>query len=314
MSGRKSDTMMMPSYLRVPRVKLSLFLALIAFTAFLGQVAVAKAASEPIVEVEPHEGSAYVGETFTINITIVNVQNLYALEVTLYWNASILQEKSINLRLGCESHPDGVLHELPNASIFIAENSTSQGEYSLAATSTAPAPTFNGSGNIVRITFSIISPGNCTLSLETQLYDYQILPIIQQPISNPIDHTTIGGFLEALVQKGNNEGFSQSTYFYAIVIVILTILAVLALLFMRKFLLKRGLTVDSWRFQTKFISRRRKRVSWTSWLCNEEENDNSHFLAYLFSDSDCIHSHTSSHARNSAICGTSNNQQVYRRF
>jgi hypothetical protein len=217
---------------------MSLFLALIVSTAFLGQVAVAKAASEPIVEVEPHEGSAYVGETFTINITIVNVQNLYALEVTLYWNASILQEKSIDLRLGCESHSDGVLHELPNASIFIAENNVTQGQYSLAATSTNSAPTFNGSGNIVRITFSIIGPGNCTLSLETQLYDYQILPIIQQPTSNPIDHTTIGGFLEALVQKRNNEGFNQSTYFYVIVIVILTILAVLALLFLRKILVK----------------------------------------------------------------------------
>jgi hypothetical protein len=190
---------MRPSYLRAPLVKLSLFLALIVFTAFLGQVAVAKATSEPIVEVEPHGGSAYVGETFAINITVVNVQNLYALEVTLYWNASILQEKSIDLRLGCESHPDGVLHE----PYFIVENSTTQGQYSLAATSEAPAPTFNGTGNIVRITFSIIGPGNCSLSLESQLYNYQIQPIIQQPISNPIDHTTIGGFLEALVQRGN---------------------------------------------------------------------------------------------------------------
>jgi hypothetical protein len=216
-------------------------LALIVSTAFLGQFAVAKAASEPVVEVEPHEGSAYVGETFTINITIVNVQNLYALEVTLYWNASIIQEKSIDIRLGCESHSDGVLHE----PYFIVENNTTQGEYSLAATSTAPAPSFNGTGNVVRITFSVISPGNCTFSLDSQIDDYQILPVIQQPISNPIDHTTIGGFLEALVQKGNNEGFNQSTYFYVTVIVILTILAVLALLFLRKFFLKRDLTVDS---------------------------------------------------------------------
>jgi hypothetical protein len=232
---------MMLSHLRVPRVKLSLFLALIAFTAFLGQAAFPKVAPETIVEVEPHEASAYVGETFTVNITIVSVQNLYALDVTLYWNASILQEKSIDLRLGCESHPDGVLQG-EDENYSIVENNVAQGQYRIAATSIAPAPPFNGTGNIVIITFSIIGAGNCTLSLETQLSDYP--PPDRYPrISYPIDSIPIGGFLEALVQKGRNEGFNQSTYFY--VIVILTILAVFALFFIRKFLLKRSLTFDS---------------------------------------------------------------------
>jgi len=226
--------MRMPSHLRVPRVKMSLFLALIASSAVLGHVAVAKAASEPIVEVEPHEASAYVGETFTINITIVNVQNLYALDVTLYWNASILQEKSIDLRLGCESHPDGVL-EGDDENYSIVENNVAQGQYRIAAYSTLPAPPFNGTGNIVIITFSVIGSGNCTLSLQTQLDDY---PLLRYPnISYPIDNMPIDGFLEASVQKGKNGGFNQTTYYY--IIVILTVLTVLALFLVRKFLLKR---------------------------------------------------------------------------
>jgi len=163
-----------------------------------------QAAPETIVKVEPYSSSTNVGETFIVNITIVGVQNLYGVEVTLCWNASLLEVVSLDLRLGVESRPDGVLHELPSAPIFVAENDVieEQGKYRLAATSTAPAPSFNGSGNIVRLTFNTTNIGNSELDLETQLYDYP--PPDREPrISWPIEHTTIDGFVEAIPEFPN---------------------------------------------------------------------------------------------------------------
>lgn len=122
------------------------------------RTAPANATPEPIVKVEPYASVAQVGETFTINITITDVQNLYGIEVTLNWNASVLQIVGINVRLGVESHPDGVLHQ----PISIAKNETrrEEGSYFLAATSTYPAPSFSGSGNIVIITFNVTDSGS----------------------------------------------------------------------------------------------------------------------------------------------------------
>ena len=179
------------------QINLLLFLALI-------QVITVQAAPETIVKVEPYASSTNMGETFTINITVVGVQNLYGVEATLCWNASILDVVSLDLRLGVESHPDGVLHELPSAPIFVAENNLIQerGEYRLAATSVSPASSFNGSGNIVSLTFNATNIGNSKLDLETQLYDYP--PPDREPrISWPIEHITIDGSFDVIPEFPN---------------------------------------------------------------------------------------------------------------
>jgi len=186
------------------QINLVLFSASILLMPSLVNMIVVQAASETIVKVEPYSISTDIGETFTINITVVEVQNLYGIEVTLCWNASILEVVSLDLRLGFESHPDGVLHELPSAPIFVAENNVSkeQGKYRLAATSIVPAPSFNGSGNIVRLTFNATNIGNSKLDLETQLYDYP--PPDREPrISWPIEHITIDGSFDVIPEFPN---------------------------------------------------------------------------------------------------------------
>jgi len=185
-------------------IKPVLFLASIFLMLSLIQVIAVRATPETLVKVDPYTSSTNIGETFTVNITIVDVQNLYGVEVTLCWNASILQVISLNLRLGVESHPDGILHELPSAPILIMENNLiqEQGKYRLAATSTAPAPSFYGSGNIVRITFNVTNFGSSKLDLETQLWDYP--PPDREPrISLPIEHTTIDGFFDVIPEFSN---------------------------------------------------------------------------------------------------------------
>ena len=153
------------------------------------QITAVKATPGPTIRVEPYASIAQVGESFTVNITLTDVQNLYGVEVTLHWNASILQVVSVDVRLGVESHPDAVLHE----PIFIAKNETSQeeGKYWLAGTSTAPAASFNGSGNIVRITFNVTNVGACKLNLEKTELRGKPRP---GDIAPRIDHTTINGF------------------------------------------------------------------------------------------------------------------------
>ena len=98
-----------------------------------------------------------------------------------------------DVRLGVETYSDGVLHEIDSSPpLFIAENNITQtlGQYRLVATSMNPAPSFNGSGNIVKITFNPLSLGDSILDLESQLSDYP--PLDREPrISFPIDHTTM---------------------------------------------------------------------------------------------------------------------------
>lgn len=146
-----------------------------------------------VVKVEPQSGIASIGENFTVNVTITDVHNLYGLEVTLRWNKTILEIASVDIRLGVESHPDGVLHEIPETtpiSYYKNETLQEQGKYFLAASSSAPADSFNGSGNIIKTTFKVINEGSSELNLETKLAS-------KPPpggVSSPIEHTTIDGF------------------------------------------------------------------------------------------------------------------------
>ena len=147
----------------------------------------------------------------------------------------------VDLRLGVESHPDGVLYESPSP-LYIQENNViqEQGTYRLAATSMAPAPSFNGTGNIVRITFTVTSPGNCILDLEATLWDY---PPPNQG-SMPIEHTTIDGFYGVIPEFPN-----------ILILPLLMVLTIFVVVLGKKIAKKPGSRQsDSLAFQTRFIS------------------------------------------------------------
>lgn len=157
---------------------------------FLFRVVAVQVSSVTVVSVEPRDSFADVTGTFTVNITIVGVQNLYGVGITFTWNSSVLRVLNIEGRLG---QADGVL----NNPIFLAQNSSQEGRYVLSAVSTNPAPSFNGSGTIVIATFSVVNIGESSLDLETQLYDR---PLPDMP-SMPIDHTTVGGFFHGPIPE-----------------------------------------------------------------------------------------------------------------
>jgi hypothetical protein len=172
-----------------------LFATLLALS--LIQTGFPQSSSNTTVAVSPQTTSALLGETITINITISNVQNLYGVDVSLLWNPSALSIQNVDVRLGVESHPDGVLHTASGADIFIQNNITDQenGEYDLVATSVAPAPAFSGSGNIVILTFNVTDVGQSELILITNLADYN------PSGSNLIDHTDVNGSVDSVIPE-----------------------------------------------------------------------------------------------------------------
>jgi len=146
-----------------------------------------------VVEVLPNATSANVGQSFAINITVADVQNLWAVAVAVEWNSSVLQLVNVDVRLG-HTDTDGVLYNsTPTNSPYIAVNSTYPGYYEIVGTSESPAPSFNGTGNIVRLTFNVTNSGYSSIDFsESELRDYP--PPDREPrLSLPIDHSTVGG-------------------------------------------------------------------------------------------------------------------------
>jgi hypothetical protein len=168
--------------------KLCILAVLLTF--MLNSPKTAFANPETVVKVEPYQNVAGLGQQFTISIAILEAQNLFALEVKLYWNQSILQLTNTTVMLGVESYPNGVLH----GEVYQNETVRS-GEYMLWGTSSGQqTPSFNGSGTAVKLTFNVTEIGSCELTLQTKLYD-------KPPpgeAAEPIQHSTQSGYFSLI--------------------------------------------------------------------------------------------------------------------
>lgn len=152
----------------------------------VAQAKTSTATQETTVKVDPYQNVAAPNQQFTISIAVENVQNLFALDVKLYWNQSILQLTNTSVMLGVESHPSGVLH----GQVYKNETIES-GKYVLWGTSIGRiTPSFNGSGTIAKLTFNVTGLGNCQLTLQTELYDK---PAAGEA-SQQIQHSTENGY------------------------------------------------------------------------------------------------------------------------
>jgi hypothetical protein len=158
-----------------------------------------------IVNALPQTNTPQVGQILTTNLTITNVQNLYALDVTLDWNNSVLAFVSVNLLLGVQAHPGGVLYgnqisdTVTAGDVYLQQSNASQsiGEYHLVATSVSPADSFNGNGTIAIITFNVTSLGHAGLDLKAELADHPS----PDETSNTIAHTDVAGSVESIIPE-----------------------------------------------------------------------------------------------------------------
>jgi hypothetical protein len=174
------------------------------------------------VKAQPSSTAPKFGTTFTVDITISSVKNLYAVDVQLSWNKDVLRITGASSQLGVESHPGGVLHQ----NIYVALDSMSQqtGTYQLVATSEGSAAAFSGSGKIVTLTFTVIHTGHSELTLETDLADKPVPP---NP-ANLINHTDLSSSVNAVIPE-----FST-----VLALVVFLILATGALVFSKKHMKK----------------------------------------------------------------------------
>jgi hypothetical protein len=181
-----------------PHVTLTKGLLLLSILALLAlsPAHVIFAQTSTTVSVEPSTQKPAVGDTLTVNIVISNVQNLYAVDISVSWNPSALTILTHTPQLGVESYPNGVLHEPLD---IVEDNATQEaGVYTLTATSTgADTASFSGSGTLATLTFNVTSTGSSTIGLSSELAD--------KPESgsnaNFIDHTDNGSPIDVAVPE-----------------------------------------------------------------------------------------------------------------
>jgi len=141
----------------------------------------------------------------------------------------VLEFQSVDLHLGVESHPGGVLHEDSGAEIYIAENNASEAEYVLAATSVGPVSSFNGSGTVFSIGFKAVGAGQSPLDLETELADHPS----SGGTANLIEHTVVRGSVES-DENGSDEPIGADWLVLVLVIVAVIVSVVGIIFFFRK--------------------------------------------------------------------------------
>ena len=190
------------------RAKTRRLATILLLTFAIAQAIMSIAAREAKVKVYPYQIVATPGQQFTISIMVENVTNLFALEVKLYWNQSILRLTNTSVMLGVESHPSGVLHGHVYQNEIIES-----GKYVLYGTSIGKeTPSFNGSGTVAELTFNATRLGNCQLTLQTKLYDKPG----EGEASQPIQHITENGY----VSIETKSGVWQFTYIATAIIII----------------------------------------------------------------------------------------------
>jgi len=141
------------------------------------------------------------GKTFTVDVKIANVAKLYAFEFKLHWNTTLLDLVNVTI----------TLPSVWGTNYFIGMNDTREdlGRYWLAVSALNPAPSFNGSTTMAKLTFKItydpIYPNNVTSALslaDTELSDRE---------ANPIPHEAYDGEYRCYATKPKLEA-KPSTY------------------------------------------------------------------------------------------------------
>lgn len=156
-------------YMKKPA--LAFFFILILYStiigAFLNVLPPTVAASPDItVSLDPSLNSNNPGESFTININIADVENLYAWSLKIGWEVGLLT---------CTAAEEGLFLKQGGDTIFTSKIRTS---YVDLACMLLVASEVDGGGILASTTFQVTDTGNCTLDL----YGVTLLDSTLQPI------------------------------------------------------------------------------------------------------------------------------------
>jgi parallel beta-helix repeat protein len=110
------------------------------------------------IYIHPPESTIKLNETFTVNINLNAVEDLYAWQVTLYFDPAIINCTSASLP------PNHIFVDRPNYFTYWIENA--MGYVTLGLTLLGQIPTFTGSGILCQITFKAIGLGTSDLTFQ----------------------------------------------------------------------------------------------------------------------------------------------------
>ena len=144
---------------------------------------------ETQIAIDPIQKGALVGQTFTVNVDVSNVINMYGYEFKLAWNYSVVELKSA-------IRPPGHFMEpvLDPGDYFVGIwklNESRAGGLQTAHfgyTLIAPEPAKNGSGILVTLTYRALAIGSTLLDLNnTKLADNTAGPIVHSDVDGLVN-------------------------------------------------------------------------------------------------------------------------------
>lgn len=188
-------------------------------------------AQEAVVYIDPVSSMApEVGVTFTINVSIANVTNLYGYEFMLWYNTALLDGVKVELPLNHFLTPS------ESNRIFVAKReidddyNATHGLVWVVATLLKPESPKNGSGILATITFDGRTPGGPSL-LKLYFPDFVYPVKLSDPDANPIVCTALDGTVEV---NPSVQAHEQPTWVYVTVIIIVIILVIAAIMMYRQ--------------------------------------------------------------------------------
>jgi len=165
----------------------TLFLSFLIFlSVFSWTILNTRGQVETKIYVDPAIGTASPGETFTVNVKIANVKDLWDYEFRLRWDPALLDVTRVTEGsfLNAEGYYD---------TFFVKkEDFPSIGHLYVVSTLMAPARGTSGDGTLAIVEFQVLDAGNCTLDLYGTLLHDPRMP----PEEHEIQHTAEDGFFK----------------------------------------------------------------------------------------------------------------------
>jgi hypothetical protein len=118
-------------------------------------------ASDALIYVEPQYNYYGVGESFTVEVKVDNMQSLYAWQVLLTFNSSVLNV--LDAVYASDHVFSGLEYVCVNPVIDNVLGYVLHGACLLG-----PSDGVNGSGGLFETTFSVVGPGESTLKIDTE--------------------------------------------------------------------------------------------------------------------------------------------------
>jgi len=153
---------------------------------------------KPKLYVDPASVTGAVGSTFTINVKISDVTDLYGVDIQFTWDPTIIRYVSHQKHIPVETYPDGILHS-PTVPVKddVDESASMPGaapgtRYWLAEASMIPADPFSGDGIVFNMTFEVVDVGSCLLEI--------VSSTLSDSSGNPIDHDVVNGEFSNVVK------------------------------------------------------------------------------------------------------------------